>query len=759
MKRLTVIRLLVVAGILFAAIEKAAAIPALPVIDTNNVVTVTNAAYGAVGDGVTTNTTAIQNAINVAAAGATTNGAAGGTVEIPAAANAYLCGPITLKSRVNLQIDAGAVLRMLPFASYPKTYFTNYTTNVVMLVTNITTNVTWTGTTFISGSNLHDLEISGSGAVDGQGAPWWPYSNTNGDTRAIMFSPSDCDRVLIQNVTLSNSPMFHIAISGGSSGNTTVQGVTIFAPGSSPNTDACDVDGTNILVQNCNISEGDDDFTCGGGTSGVLLTNNTYGTGHGISIGSYTDQGGVSNITVINCTMNGTVNGIRIKSDNNRGGLVQNINYYNVSMTNVNFPIQVYSYYNEIGTPSSISPLTAANESVPIITNTLTPVFRNITFSNITATSVSGYPIGIIWARTEMPATNIVFDKVTLTGDRSFDLYNVKGAQFIDCNLTNSTGTTNFEIFNAQAIITNSVPINTHFSFDGLTTNGYDNILSFYNMTGLLKNTNTVGVSPLTLSASTLSVLNNLNLSPATILNYTLGTNTTKVTVVGNLALGGTNYISAGPGFTNGTYTLLTYTGSLSGSTPVLGAAPAGFNCVFNTGTAGQVNLIVTLPAPPAPTNLVATATNLLINLKWNSVGTATNYNVKRGTANNGPYPTVVSVTATNYADATVSNAVNYYYVVTAVNSGGESTNSMQASAVPLPSNQPTNIVTQLVGNQMQLSWPQDHLGWRLQIQTNDLSTGLSTNWATVANSTNLDTTNLVIDPANGSVFLRLIYP
>ena len=322
------------------------AVPALPVINTNNIVNVTNAAYGAAGDGVTTNTTAIQNAINAAAAGGTTNGAAGGTVEIPA--GIYLSGPLTLKSSVNLQIDAAAILRMLPLGMYP--------------------GGTTSGTTFISGSNLHDVEISGPGAIDGQGAPWWPYSNTNGAIRAIMISPSNCNRLLIQNITLSNSPMFHIAISGSSSANSTVQGVTIFAPGNSPNTDACDVDGTNILVQNCNISEGDDDFTCGGGTSGVLLTNNTYGTGHGISIGSYTDSGGVSNITVVNCTMNGTLNGIRIKSDNLRGGLVQNISYCNIGMTNVDFPIQIYSYYTNYGTPSSITPYIAATQQVATVT-------------------------------------------------------------------------------------------------------------------------------------------------------------------------------------------------------------------------------------------------------------------------------------------------------------------------------------------------------------------------------------------------------
>ena len=418
---------------------------------------------------------------------------------------------------------------------------------------------------------------------------------------------------------------------------------------------SCDVSGTNILVQNCNISVGDDDFTCGGGTADVLVTNNTYGNGHGVSIGSYTQ--GVSNIMVINCTFNGTDNGLRIKSDNDRSGIVQNISYYNIGMTNVNFPIQLYGYYNEVGTPSSVSPYYAATQAVAAVIST-TPIYRNITYSNINATSVSGYPIGIVWARTELPATNIVFNKVNLTGNESFDLYNVSGAQFIDCNLKTSGGNPALLLYDAQVTITNSTPTNTLFTSDGLTTNGYGNSFKFYNATGSLKNTNVLDDGPLTLAASTLTVSNNLNLSPATVLNLTLSTNTTKLAVVGNLKLGGTNYISAGTGFTNGSYTVMIYTGTLTGSTPVLGAVPAGYNYSFDTSTAGQVKLLVTLLSP---TNLMATASNLLINLKWNAVTGATNYNLKRGNVSGGPYPTVFSVTATNYADANVTNAVHLF--------------------------------------------------------------------------------------------------
>ncbi len=85
------------------------ALPNIPAYTTN----VTQAPYYAVGDGVKTNTTAIQDAINdVSAKG-------GGTVQIPGP-GIYLSGPLTMKSKINLQIDAGATLRMLPVLDLDK---------------------------------------------------------------------------------------------------------------------------------------------------------------------------------------------------------------------------------------------------------------------------------------------------------------------------------------------------------------------------------------------------------------------------------------------------------------------------------------------------------------------------------------------------------------------------------------------------------------------------------------------------------------
>ena len=391
--------------------------------------------------------------------------------------------------------------------------------------------------------------------------------------------------------------MFHIAISG-RAGNTTVQGVTIRAPSSSANppshnTDACDVSGTNILVRDCNISVGDDDFTCGGGTSDVLLTNNTYGEGHGISIGSFTARG-VSNITVINCTISGADTGIRIKSDDDRGGLVQNITYCNIGITNVRFPIQIYGYYREVGTPSDISPEDASAEEVAGVSGD-TPVYRNITFSNITATSVAGYPVGIIWARTEMPATNIVFHRVNVTGDRSFCLYNVRGARFIDSKITVSPGADTFALFNAQVIVSNRARARQPVTFDGLATKGGGNSLALYNTPASLKNPNAIGDGALTLAGSTLVASNGLTLFPATVLNYVLGARAATISVAGNLTLGGVINVTNGAGFTHGAYPLLAFSGNPNGPLPVLADTPAGFNYFYrlDTNRPGQIRLLV----------------------------------------------------------------------------------------------------------------------------------------------------------------------
>jgi hypothetical protein len=86
---------------------------------------------------------------------------------------------------------------------------------------------------------------------------------------------------------------------------------------------------------------------------------------------------------------------------------------------------------------------------------------------------------------------------------------------------------------------------------------------------------------------------------------------------------------------------------------------------------------------PAVPSGFQATAGNTQISLTWNSSTGATSYNVKRSTTSGGPYTTIASPTNTSYTDTGLTNGTPYYYVVTAVNSAGESSPSSQATATP----------------------------------------------------------------------------
>jgi len=364
---------------------------------------VTQSPFGAVADGKTDNAKAIQAAIQAA------EHAGGGDVVFPAAEQSYLSGPFQLRSHVHLVIEKGALLQMLPYHAYPGTE------------------------DFITATKAEDVAITGAGRIDGQGRPWWEaYDNTpKSDTSRKTMRPKrmiafeSCVKSVIRDVTLTNPPNVHIALNG-KCRDIVISGIHIDSPEKSHNTDGIDMSGEHIRIENCSISCGDDNIAIGGsGSDDVKVTGCKFGVGHGMSIGSHT-VGGVKKLLVSNCTFDGTHTGIRLKSERDRGGLVENLTYADLTMTGVAIPIHISSYYGE-KEPKKFD----ADQAQPVTKTT--PHWRNITIRNVTATGAK--EAGILWALPESPIENLTLEHVSIEAGKGMKAVHIKGFKTDDVKI------------------------------------------------------------------------------------------------------------------------------------------------------------------------------------------------------------------------------------------------------------------------------------------------------------------------------------
>ncbi len=265
--------------------------------------------------------------------------------------NAFLSGPLELKSGVTLVITAGTTLMA---SRNPKDFEISPGSCGIV-------NQQGRGCKpLIAVTKANDAAVMGDGVIDGRGASkllgqkvsWWDLAEqaraggNQNCPRLIVTSQSD--NFTLYRVTLKNSPNFHVVFGRGN--GFTGWGVTINTPGKGArNTDGIDPsNATNVTITRCFISTGDDNVAIKAGSAGpathMTIAHNHFYSGHGMSIGSETD-GGASAIRVSDLSIDGADNGLRIKSNIGRGGLVRDIVYEDVCIRNTKNPIYMDPTY------------------------------------------------------------------------------------------------------------------------------------------------------------------------------------------------------------------------------------------------------------------------------------------------------------------------------------------------------------------------------------------------------------------------------
>jgi polygalacturonase len=321
--------------------------------------------FGAVGDGRTDCTEALRKAI------AACNKAGGGRVVVPA--GNFLTGPIHLRSNVNLHLAAGATIK-----------FSQDHTKYLPLVFS-----RWEGmelmnySPFIYAFEQKNIAITGSGTLDGQSnaEAWWPWNGRDrygwkqgapnqrkartelvaliernvpvaqrvfGEghyLRPQFIQPYRCQNVLIEGVTIENSPMWEIHPVLCT--NVTVQKVTIRSHG--PNNDGCNPEScTDVLIKDCSFDTGDDCIAIKSGrnadgrrlnapSQNIVIQGCRMKDGHGgITIGSEI-SGGVRNVFAENCHLDSPNldHALRVKNNAMRGGLLENLYFRNIEVGQV----------------------------------------------------------------------------------------------------------------------------------------------------------------------------------------------------------------------------------------------------------------------------------------------------------------------------------------------------------------------------------------------------------------------------------------
>ncbi len=373
------------------------ALPAEPKIPTacKTLTASQNVSGNAAPSETTLDTSTIQTALNGCASGQAVKLTAGTST------NAFITGPITIPTGVSLWVDAGATL---------------YGTRSTSVYNGAGALITVKGAS--SG-------IYGAGVIDGQGGEpliggtgsFWDQNGNGGESPALI-AVSGATNFTLYGITLHNSPMFHVKLSAK---GFIVWGITIKTPSkatnsagtaltidSAHNTDGVDPgeSASNGYIVCNKISDGDDHIAIKGssptGVTNLTIAHNHFEAGHGMSIGSEF-TGGVSDINVYDLSIDGSLggdaNGIRIKSDSSRGGLVNNVTYSDVCVRDLATPILLTPKYT-----------TDTGNDIPQYTNIKIQNFHALTGPSNQLVTLDGYDAA---HQNSVTLDNVVVDGIT----------------------------------------------------------------------------------------------------------------------------------------------------------------------------------------------------------------------------------------------------------------------------------------------------------------------------------------------------------
>ncbi|WP_310830131.1 glycoside hydrolase family 28 protein [Paenibacillus pedocola] len=403
--------------------------------------------YGALRDSPVPATGAIAAAIEAA------GNHGGGTVYVPA--GTFITGAVRLRSNIELCLSPGAVLS---FSTDPADY--------------PAVEARWEGvkrqvhSPCIYAEDAVNVSITGSGTLEGNGAPWWNKHRNHPEMleypRPTLIGLNNCRRVTIKDVTLLNSPSW--TVNPIQCSNVTIDNISILNPADSPNTDGINPEScSGVRISNCNIDVGDDCIAIKAGTEdtaeripceNISIMNCTMIHGHGAVVLGSEMSGDIRNVTISNCVFKETDRGIRMKSRRGRGGIIEDIRVSNIVMDGVICPFTINLYY--FCGPKGKEKYVWDKNPYPVTIET--PAVRRIHFANITARNVHA-AAGFLYGLAEQYVSEISFTSVDISmahnavpgqpdmmtgienmNNRGFFLGNVRDVQFQQVTVENHEG-------------------------------------------------------------------------------------------------------------------------------------------------------------------------------------------------------------------------------------------------------------------------------------------------------------------------------